>query len=184
MRYSILKYPVYFCTMLLLACTQLNSKNKNTSKLDTNMKLELTIKPDKLIVQFTNTSASEISIWSPESFYGWEGLTLHVKNQGSSRNELIIKRKPREWTGSGSSSLLKIPPGKSYEFMVNPKDGWWDADEYISGLKTGSILVHAVYNIPVVPGVEEKNVFSGTLQSNVAVSAPPPPMHGYFQITC
>lgn len=168
--YSLKKY-IAKCGIFLLLFSAWGCQDSGTIKQERLMQIKLYIQSDQLRVTFLNASSKEINIWAPNSFWGWEAISFRLKTK-SSPDIKTVKRKERDWTGEGESSL-KILPGGSQNFQLNLKDGWWNLDEAISKFKDESILVQAVFNSLPSEEANENGVFIGELKSDWVVSEPP-----------
>lgn len=157
--------------IFLLLFSAWSCQDSRTIKKDRQMQIKLDIQSNQLIVTFLNTSSKEIKIWTPNSFWGWEAISIRLKSKSSSDIK-TIKRKERDWTGEGVSSL-EIPPGGSQNFQLNLKDGWWKLDDAISKFKDESTLVQAVFNSSSSEEAKENDIFIGELKSDWVVSESP-----------
>lgn len=134
-----LKKYLFLWGIYLLLLYGSGCKDALIIKQDKPIKLKLNIQSDQLSVSFFNASSKKINIWSPDEFRGWETISFRLKTK-SSPEVRRMKRKERDWTGTGEL-LFEIPPGGSRNFQLNMKDGWWRTEENISGYKDQPILV-------------------------------------------
>jgi hypothetical protein len=149
----------------------MSSEKLPLNRLESKLRLTLTIASDHIVAQIWNISSQAIRLWELGNSWGWEAYTLQFRSalDGKMRS---IKRAVRDWTKNGPVFFV-LSAGKSREVDIDLHDGWWERDADLARLQDEPMWVRVIFTVNLTPEAEEYGVGIGTVVSDWVVSSPP-----------